>query len=345
MQIYKYVIKISKFADMKKITTIFILLLTVFSSCETELDINAEWEEIMVVYGLLDQSQEKQYIRINKAFLGEESAYLMASVADSLNFNPNNIEVKLDKVSNFGVVLDTKILTDTIMYKEDGTFASENNIIYTFDTDNFLNQEKEYVLTITNLTTGDVVSGSTKLIYELELMAFFDNPAYKMGFYSHTGDFSNTTVEWSPSKNAGIYQMKMILNYTEYGPIDTVVKQIEKTYPIINYDGSGEVKQSIKGESFFNFIAYNIEKDNSVNRRINNIDLLFSAGGNNLNTYMNLNEPPTGIVQERPIYTNITDGYGLFSCRYNKIQENILITTTTKEAIANHLDSLNFIYP
>ena len=66
MQIYKYVIKISKFADMKKITSIFLLIIVSFSSCESDLDINSEWEQVTVVFGLLDQSQEKQYIRINK---------------------------------------------------------------------------------------------------------------------------------------------------------------------------------------------------------------------------------------------------------------------------------------
>ena len=68
MQIYKYVVKISKFADMKKITSIFLLIIILFSSCESDLDINSEWEEVTVVFGLLDQSKEKQYIRINKSF-------------------------------------------------------------------------------------------------------------------------------------------------------------------------------------------------------------------------------------------------------------------------------------
>ena len=78
MQIYKYVIKISNFASMKKITFIFLLTSLLFTSCESDFDINADWEEVTVVFGLLDQSQEKQFIRINKAFLGNESAYLMA---------------------------------------------------------------------------------------------------------------------------------------------------------------------------------------------------------------------------------------------------------------------------
>jgi len=344
MQIYKYVIKISKFADMKKMTSLFLLIVTLFSACETEFNVNADWKEVTVVYGLLDQSQDKQYVRINKAFLGDEDAYVMASVADSINYNPNNLKVKIEKISSSGNILDAKILTDTIMFKEDGIFSVEDNIIYVFDADNFMNEEKEYKLTITNLVTDSVVSSQTKLIHDLTLMSAFNNPAYKMGFYSHTGDFSNTTIEWTHSKNAAIYQMTLFVNYTEYGT-DTIVKTVQKVYPIIEYDGNPNMSQQITGEEFFNLLAYNIPSSTTVNRRVNNLDILFSVGTADLNTYINLNEPPTGIVQERDLFTNIDGGIGLFTARYNKMQENIFLTTTTKQAIATHLDSLNFMYP
>ncbi|MDG2060083.1 MAG: hypothetical protein P8J34_08050 [Flavobacteriales bacterium] len=329
---------------MKKITFLFLLSSILFSSCETDFTVNADWKEVTVVYGLLDQSQEKQYIRINKAFLGNENAYVMASVADSINYNPNNLEVKIEKLSASGNVLATKILTDTIMFKEDGLFSVEENIIYVFDTDNFLNEEKEYKLTITNKNSGNIISSQTKLIHNLSLMSAFNNSAYKMGFYSQTGDFSNTTIEWTHSKNAAIYQMTLFVSYTEYGA-DTIVKTVQKVYPIIEYDGNPNMSQQITGEEFFNLLAYNIPSSTTVNRRINNLDVLFSVGTADLNTYINLNEPPTGIVQERDLFTNIDGGIGLFTARYNKMQENIFLTTTTKEAIATHLDSLNFIFP
>ena len=344
MQIYKYVIKISKFASMKKLTFLFLLSSILFSSCETDFNVNADWKEVTVVYSLLDQNEDKQYIRINKAFLGNENAYVMASVADSLNYNPNNLEVKIDKLSASGNVLETKILTDTIIFKEDGLFSVEENIIYVFDTDNFLNEEKEYKLTISNLVSGNIISSQTKLIHDLTLMSAFNNPAYKMGFYSQTGDFSNTTIEWTHSKNAAIYQMTLFISYTEYGA-DTIVKTVQKVYPIIEYDGNPNMSQQITGEEFFNLLAYNIPSSSTVNRRINNLDILFSVGTADVNTYINLNEPPTGIVQERDLFTNIDGGIGLFAARYNKMQENIFLTTTTKEAIATNLDSLNFIFP
>ena len=142
MQIYKYVIKLSKFANMKKLTFIFLISSILFSSCETDFNVNADWKEVTVVYGLLDQNRDKQYVRINKAFLGNENAYVMASESDSINYNPNNLEVKIEKLSISGNVLETKILSDTIMFKEDGLFSVEENIVYVFDTDNFMNQEK-----------------------------------------------------------------------------------------------------------------------------------------------------------------------------------------------------------
>ena len=76
---------------MKKLTFLFLLSSILFSSCETDFNVNADWQEVTVVYGLLDQNEDKQYIRINKAFLGNADAFIMASVADSINYNPNNL--------------------------------------------------------------------------------------------------------------------------------------------------------------------------------------------------------------------------------------------------------------
>ena len=235
------------------------------------------------------------------------------------------------------------------MFKDTSSlFASDENIIYVFDTDNFLNEEKEYKLTITNLVSGNVISSQTKLIHDLNIKSpNFDSPVYRMGFVSsQSGDFASSTIKLEHSTNAAICQMTLFVNYIEYGidgSIDTLT--IQKVYPLVEYSPNNDYTQQITGEEFFNLLAYNISSSTTVNRRVNNLDLLFSVGTSDLNTYIHLNEPPTGIVQERNLFTNIDGGIGLFTARNNKIQENILITTTTKEAIATHLDSLNFMFP
>ena len=82
----------------------FFLAVTLIFSCETDFDVNADWQEVTILYGLLDQNSEIQFIKINKAFLGRDDALGMASISDSSNFNPNNLLVKIYKLkqSNFG---------------------------------------------------------------------------------------------------------------------------------------------------------------------------------------------------------------------------------------------------
>ena len=86
-------------------------------ACETDFEVNANWKEVTVVYGILDQSQQQQYIKINKAYLGEGDALQMASVADSINYNHEDLEVKIIKVNNLpGSVIIIRI--DSVYFKE-----------------------------------------------------------------------------------------------------------------------------------------------------------------------------------------------------------------------------------
>ena len=63
-----------------------------FTSCENEVDITAEWKEVIAVYGLLDPLQESQYIKVNKAFLNEDgSAFKIAQIPDSLFLDSANV--------------------------------------------------------------------------------------------------------------------------------------------------------------------------------------------------------------------------------------------------------------
>jgi hypothetical protein len=64
---------------------LFIVIIT-FVSCETDFDVIADYKEVAIVYGLLDQSEAVHYLRINKAFLGKGNAISYAQIADSSSF-------------------------------------------------------------------------------------------------------------------------------------------------------------------------------------------------------------------------------------------------------------------
>lgn len=352
-------IKINNFAHMKKITTFLIFFALLFSACETEFEVNADWQEVTVVYGLLDQSNNQQYIKINKAYLGIGDALQMASVADSINYDPADLEVKIIKVKDgaFGSIdrLDSISLDTTLIAKDDGLFATDDNIIYTTSIadKSFFRandaDEKDYILSILNKKSEKKVWAKTNLIHELNL----DIPPSKpMGFYTAVPDpvvfpleKAQTTVNWFHSTNGKIYEIIARIYYTNFYQDDTISTYLDWLQPQIIYDGSNEMYYTFDGDDFVNTLASKLsDEQNLLARRLSHVELLFSVGSADLQTYMDLNEPFEGLVQERPVFTNINNGIGLFSCRFNK-KHIMLFPTATREGLSHDLDSLHFVYP
>jgi len=370
---------------MKKIAIFLLLISTLFIACETDFEVNADWKEVMVVYGLLDQSQPQQYIKINKAFLGEGDALQMASVSGSVNYNPLDLEVKIYKAENVYNSFDTLfsylefygelyklkdsiILRDTILEKEDGLFATDENIIYVSsieDSNFFMSnnaKDKEYILSIVNKKSGKQVWAKTKLIHGLTL----DNyDGMKMAFYNPDVCSPNatppykkatTTVKWDHSKNGFIYQIISRIYYRNYyNDGTTSLEYLDWVQPTQLYEGSSDMTYEFDGVSFVNFISENIpDMQSEIDyRKLAYTRLQYSVGSEDLNTYMSVNEPFEGIVQERPVFTNINNGIGLFSCRYNIYQEvkypsnsnwsfNILFTDATSKGLALEFSYLGF---
>jgi hypothetical protein len=52
------------------------------------------------------------------------------------------------------------------------------------------------------------------------------------------------------------------------------------------------------------------------------VEYIFSVASDDLNTYMEVTEPSNTVVQERPAFTNITNGIGLFASRYDNRKDN-----------------------
>ena len=305
--------------NMKLKPLIIVFCFLFLHSCDTDFDVVAPWQEIVVVYGLLDQSQENQYVRINKAYLGAGDALQMASITDSINYSPEDLLVKLYKIKN-GDTLFSLDLDTTLIEKDGGLFSTEANIIYTIPTDtisNFFKNGNLYGLFIKNKRTGNIVTSSTNLISDFS----FDNATLGFGnfvFYNPNltgGDSSKylpKTIGWEKCNNGKIYQLDVRFNYTENGSNRSLLW----SQPLVTFENSYSMYLQLKGSKFFNFLRNNIEKDNSKVREFISLDLIMTVGTQDLETYINVNLPITGIFQERPQFSNINNGIGLFSARY-----------------------------
>tara|TARA_B100000767_G_scaffold252430_1_gene256190 strand:- start:163 stop:1170 length:1008 start_codon:yes stop_codon:yes gene_type:complete len=319
---------------MKKIYLLVSVFTIIFTSCDTDFDVNAEWEEVTVVYGLLDAGDyhKTQLIKINKAFLGKMDALQIAQYADSINFNPNNLDVNIYRIKN-GSIVDSIALDTTILIKdslsnngEPGIFSIDNNIIYTFENDNFLNSNSEYEILIKNNITDNEVSSTTNIISGFN---FDMRSNFKFGFIQtwvlgnpSATKFSNTSVRWGNSTDNGQqYQIDLIFNYQE----NNVSKSLVYTTPVLE----GTSQYEFDGEQFFNFLKGELAKDPLIFRKFIDIDLVMTVGSDDLKTYRLINEEITGIVLERPQFTNISNGVGLFSSRFTKNTQGFKFTNNT----------------
>lgn len=308
------------------------LLLLLFPACETDVDINAEWEEITIVYGLLNQLDTTHYFRVNKAFLGG-NALEIAKIPDSSSYK-NNMDVRLEGWKN-GNLMQTIIFDTTTIYDKDpGVFYYPEMVVYKGT--GVLNESYEYRLFAKNKTTGHEVTAKTTLIHDFGI-----NSPPGGGRVSFTPGYS-TPFAWDKAMNARRYEPMLRIHYYEL-PIDTydtIPKHIDwflSTQVVDELSGGSEVEIFVGNDAFYQQFVNELDPDFVGDRLAGKIDFIVSAGGEEYDTYMRVNGPSYSLVQDRPEYTNIENGFGLLSSRYQVIRTKRLSPTAENEIIALNL--------
>lgn len=319
---------------MNKYISLILLALfpALFISCKTDFDVTAEYKEVAIVYGLLNQKDSIQYLRINKAFLGEGNSLVYAQIADSSSFG-KNIDVVLTETNELGIKRDIVFDTVTLFNKESGVFYSPGQLFYS--STEKLDQNSAYELKITNSKTGLEVTSSTNLIHNFN----FTKPSSGSKTISFKRSFTQPMkFAWKNAVNGKRYQMRLHFNFTELSPAgDSTHRKITWTFPesvTEKIDGTGESEAAYTNAEFYTFCEANIPytdqsaEDAVVKRFAANCDLEVTVAGDEFSTYLDANGPTTGVLIDKPVYSNILNGLGLFSCRY-QIVKSILLSPET----------------
>jgi hypothetical protein len=300
---------------MKKLLG-FSAVVFLFSMCSTELDLLDDWKETTVVYGLLDQSLPKQYIRIQKAFLGPDNAFDMAQQYDSINY-VNQLDVRIERVYNNAVESYVTLSPDTVYNKEPGDFYAPMYVIYSYAQNNtWFNTSYKYRLVINNASTGNEVSSSTFIV---------GNYAINFPNYTTIGMASNSPsfkpeIKWQSATNAAVYQVMMTFHYHEKDINNNITSHSTGSWFIGSVTPSSTATNSealkFDADGFYRFVNNSIPDDNNVVERVcDSLTFTVYACGQELLDYMSINGPSSSIAQERPSYTNVTNGLGVFSSR------------------------------
>lgn len=333
-------------------------------SCETEVQVNAPFDDIPVVYGLLDITDTIHYIKVNKTFLGEGDANLMATIRDSSEYE--DIKVTVKRVNQFdGNKFDREYLLEEVEVtnKEEGLFYGPEQTVFAFE-ESALSAENKYLLEIDIDNGRKIITSETDLIspdnvfrdfrYRLETAFWSSVKDNGLRFANSDTILQGYELSVFPPTNSKRVQLTFVFLYNDV--LNIGGSEIIDNKAITINLGSKVVRKPEQPEkaefdlgalTFFEFVNSIIpsadETANLVKRVPVGCDFIVTAAEEELHYYMEVNTPSGDLNQEKPEYTNIEGGVGIFSSRLKAdftTNSEIPFVTLNDETIQELVDGI-----
>lgn len=334
---------------MKHLIVIFVSFL-LFNACSNELELTAPWKNIPVVYGVLNETDQIQYIRVEKAFLDESTSALeLAKNTDSLYYA--DAIVQLERPSfNSTLTLERVDGVQEGLIREVGLFATDPNVLYKLDLEGTAPLEGGEKVNLLVLDAQDKILASS----ETTIVESFDLVRGRPGDELNFSNYERTTrISWRPTESAAIYDAQFIINYRENAEgsstefVDkSVVWTIANNFLKESSDNQAQITIEINGEDFYTFLDGALESSNKI-RRFVDMDFVVTAGGSELSEYIRIRQANTGLTssQDTPVFSNIEGGLGLFSSTATARKEGITLTPASLDSLFEgfYTRDLNFV--
>ena len=306
-------------------TGICAILLSLFS-CEKEFNPRDKYKDITIVYGLINPVDTVHYIRIHKAFLGEESIIVMAKEPDSSLYPVEDIdvriyEIKIDpttkkRLDSTQLAVDTKILEKD---KDSGNFYYPKQRVYYFEKifekttvygEDFYTIDNIIKIEVELKKTGKIVYAETSLVNSFNVTA-----PRKESMLNLKPDQVLSKFIWNNAKNGRIYDVYYTMYYGEGKDGDPANKYEKKssTWHVGSHSALKTGDETLQTENFsynpgafYAHIIRDIPYNKNVWRRpYREVSLSIWCGSEDFYYYHNINDPSQGLLQERPEYTNM----------------------------------------
>lgn len=315
-----------------------------FPACNEELDVTAPYQENTIVYALLDADSTTQFVKINKAFLGPDNAFVYASEPDSSEYQEGQLQAEVQEVLN-GTVVNTYPLNDTQMPHDPGIFPGPLHKLYYFNAT--LDPSATYRIEAT--AKGNHVTAETGLVGDISLSPSL--LALPLRLMSIGGSYTDYVLRWSSATYGKRYEVAYRFMWDEVSGSDTVSRSFTQSIGTLVANGLGgnqDMELPMPGEAFFQTVALRVGNDPNVTRRIfRGVDLIWAVAAPDLHLYLQVGSPLSGLVEERPVYTNVDNGFGLFSSRsFTMLHKPDFDANTAPELVnGQYTAGLNFCIP
>lgn len=318
----------------------FLILGLFLSSCDNTLNVNAPYKDIPVVNAILNPSDTAQYIKLERVFQSvDQSALEVAQVIDSLYY-PNAAIALINMNTNERFNLE-KVDGNLEGYpRENGAFINDPNYLYKIRTAelNLLGGE-QYMLEINRSENLDLVTSMINVVEEPIIIA----PQNSGNL--HFSSFNKFSIKVKDSDYGEIMDIVFDIHVTEVDHSNPSLPAVKKklSWEVV----SGWTKNDYKGdgEAFYSFLAGQLEEKEAISRTINSIDLRVIVGGKALREFIKLGSANLFSITSSegiPNYSNLSDGIGIFSSRYQYLIEDYGLTVRTIDSLENGVITKKF---
>jgi hypothetical protein len=329
----------------------------VFNSCSNDFELTSEWQEIPVVYGILDPTAENQYIRVEKAFLDpENSALQVAKIPDSLYYAEGEISVFIQRKGEPTLYPLTRVDGNSEGIRRDtGIFADSPNWLYKLPTNNLpggLRDQNTYVLVIKRANGKPDITAETTIPKSFQIQSpNISGTPRVMQFIGNTP----TNFRWTHDENAVYFNVTLTIPYLEkdattgaiIGEPDTIIwRAIDNE--LASENGGGTTIKFVKGYAFYDMLVREITtpRDGRVRVLGTTVSVKVEGGGREIREFLLTAEANSGITGAELVqtYTNLSEGFGIFSAKNTKIEGDFRFGELTLDSLRSYPDTrlLNF---
>jgi hypothetical protein len=315
---------------------IALVLVLVFGACKNDLKLNAPYKEIPSIYAVINPQDKIQMIRINKVFLGEGDANQMAKVADSVNYQPGDLTVSLERYVNDSK-LETILFHDSVITTNPGAFNTTQRVYVTYPSQKIYTTGT-YKLIVKNNKTGNVFTAKANALDSVN-----GNQGYRPFTISPVHPYPPGTsldeyIDYATMNGSVIF----VPNDAKYGKVYNLTIRCHfydrlftgQRNDYVDYVFSNRTSKDIRVIGGITFIETSFKKDDFftsigaalaakklstdiIGRKMYMIEFMLHTSSQEYIDYLEYAKPSLSFNQNKPLYSNFDNqaAIGIFTFR------------------------------
>lgn len=339
--------------------SIFILIL--LSSCETDVELLAPYDETPVIYGVLDYTADTQFVRINKTFLGEGDPAQYSIIKDSIEYGENELRAVIYKYNNNRNLLDSfQLIAIDKPIREPGIFYNQDvRFYYTTEellTSNQTTDAEEFIFELRADIREESYTSETRFpglsVTTIQSPIIANQVPQRLAFVlpNQQGTFSSRQFSFITDAFSASYSATLRMNFDYVRSDGTIEANQYIDYDLGDFANDElvaftEVNISVFGENLFVFIGNQLDLIPALEEvQIRDFEFRVTGATPELNTYLEVVQPVSQFTPVLNTFSNISNGaIGLFSSTATRTRIAYLAEPTLKKLNESPLtDAYNF---